>query len=173
MMRRCVALVALLCAAGCAEDEPDVETNLDLVKFQGRWHEIARIPRDYDSACHDTVADYALVSSEQLEVRHTCFLGSATGSKREFRAMASVDDPAVPAKLSLQLGLYAGSYWILDVGDSYEYAVIGHPSRTMLWILARQPELDAATWNKALSFAQQQEFGTALLDKTPQSGGRH
>ena len=153
------------------EDEPEVETNFELLRFQGRWFEIARIPRDHDADCHDTVADYRLTSSQRLDLTHTCFAGSATGTKREFRAVASVDDPSVPAKLSLQIGLYAGAYWVLDVGDAYDYAVIGHPSRTMLWILARKPELDATTWNKAVGVAQERGFAVGLLQRTPQSGG--
>jgi apolipoprotein D and lipocalin family protein len=164
-----MTLCAALTAFGCMEDAPEVEANFELLRFQGRWYEIARIPRDHDTDCHDTVADYRLASSQQLDLTHTCFAGSPTGTKREFRAVASVDDPSVPAKLSLQIGLYAGAYWVLDVGDAYDYAVIGHPSRTMLWILARKPELDAATWENALGVAQKQGFATGLLQRTPQS----
>jgi apolipoprotein D and lipocalin family protein len=165
LMSSCTALVAF----GCMEGEPEVETNFEISRFQGRWFEIARIPRDHDADCHDTVADYRITSSEQMELTHTCFAGSPSGTKRQFRAVATVDDPSVPAKLSLQIGLYAGAYWVLDVGDAYDYAVIGHPSRTMLWILSRAPELDAATWNQALAVAQKQGFSTGLLQRTPQS----
>ena len=118
-------LCAALSAFGCMEDEPEVETNFELLRFQGRWFEIARVPRNHDADCNDTVADYRLTSSERIELTHTCFAGSPIGTKREFRAVASVDDPSVPAKLSLQIGLYAGAYWVLDVGDAYDYAVIG------------------------------------------------
>ena len=173
MLNRC-ALTLLIAATlpACMDGEPAVETNFDLVRFQGRWHEIARIPRDYDADCHDTVADYRLVSLERLDLTHTCASGSAAGPQRQFRAVATVDDPEVPSKLSLQIGLYAGSYWVLDVDDDYQHAIIGHPSRTMLWILARQPELDAATWNNALALVQKQGYGTSLLRETPQSAAR-
>lgn len=169
-------LLMILCAAlsafGCMEGEPEVEANFELPRFQGRWFEIARVPRDHDADCNDTVADYRLTSSERMELTHSCFAGSPSGTKREFRAVATVDDPSVPAKLSLQIGLYAGAYWVLDVGDAYEYAVIGHPSRTMLWILAREPALDAATWDLALAVAQKQGFATGQLQRTPQSGAK-
>ncbi len=165
-------LVAALALIGCSEPEPQVETNFELLRFQGRWYEIARIPRDYDADCHDTLADYRLISNQRLDLIHTCFANSPNGTKREFRAVASVDDPSVPAKLVLQIGLYAGDYWVLDVGDAYDYAVIGHPSRTMLWILSRTPALDVAIWDKAIGVAQQQGFGTGLLERTPQSAAK-
>jgi len=153
---------------GCMDGEPEVEKNFELGRFQGRWHEIARIPRDYDKECHGTVADYLLVAGDRLDLTHTCSIGSATGPKRQFRATATVDDADVPAKMSLQIGLYVGSYWVLDVGDNYEYAVVGHPSRTMLWILARAPALDAATYDAELALARKQGYGTDMLRKTPE-----
>ncbi len=36
-------------------------------------------------------------------------------------------------------------YWIIDLGSDYEYAVVGHPSRDLLWILSRTPTTDEAT----------------------------
>jgi apolipoprotein D and lipocalin family protein len=170
MITRWMRTLALAASSlGCMDGEPEVETNFELLRFQGRWFEIARIPRDHDADCHDTVADYHLVSNERLNLTHTCFAGSASGTRREFRAAATVDDPSVPAKLSLQIGLYAGAYWVLDVGDAYDYAVIGHPSRTMLWILSRKPELDQATWDLAIALAEKEGFSTSMLRRTPQS----
>lgn len=143
--------------------------NLDLERFQGRWYEIARIPRDHDRLCHDTFAEYRLSAPGKLELYHHCRLGSRRGPVSEFRAPATVDDPAVPAKLLLQVGLYRGDYWVLEVGPDYEYALIGHPSLTMLWILSRKPQLDGATWTHLRDRAQREGFGLELLQPTPQS----
>ena len=71
----------------------------------------------------------------------------------------------------LLLGLVAASCSVpnFEVGDDYEYAVIGHPSRTMLWILSRSPELDAPHYDHALSLASARGFDVSQLEKTPQS----
>ena len=37
--------------------------------------------------------------------------------------------------------LFAGDYWVIDLGPNYEYAVIGHPGRSIGWILSRTPVL--------------------------------
>jgi apolipoprotein D and lipocalin family protein len=148
-----------------------VASNFDLTRFQGHCYEIARIPRDYDLDCHDTVADYRLTTQRELEMHHSCFIGSGSGTTNEqnFQAVASVDDASAPAKLTLQIGGYAASYWVLDVGEDYEYAVIGHPSRTMLWILSRTPDLDRSRYDHALSLATGRGFDVSQLQKTPQS----
>jgi apolipoprotein D and lipocalin family protein len=168
---RLLVLVPALCALalGCAEHDPPVATNLDLERFQGRWYEIARIPRDYDQTCHDTTADYTLVGPNALEFRHECHLSSPSGKLSTFDAPARAEDPSVPAKLTLDLGLYRGSYWVLDIGKDYEYAVVGHPSLTMLWVLSRAPTLDADAYAHALDLARRDGFNPDELVTTPQS----
>jgi apolipoprotein D and lipocalin family protein len=164
-------LVALaMVAAGCTDREPDVAKGVSLERFEGRWYEIARVPRDYDRTCHDTTADYRLVGPNRLEMTHRCHLASPTGTVSEFRAPATADDPAVPAKLTLDLGLYHGAYWVLAVGNDYEYALIGHPSLTMLWILSRTPALPAETFGELSALATRQGYGVGMLEMTPQSG---
>lgn len=161
--------VAASCLVACTDGGPAVASNFELQRFQGHWYEIARVPRDYDLDCHDTVADYRLSNQEQLEMHHSCLSGASAGSAQNFQALATVDDAAVPAKLTLQIGSYSASYWVLEVGQDYEYAVIGHPSRTMLWILSRTPDLDPTRYGHALSLAAARGFDISQLKKTPQS----
>ncbi len=172
MFGRSVALTILsfaLLSLGCSHREPNVASELELERFQGHWYEIARIPRDHDRLCHDTTADYQLVAPGRLELWHRCHLSSAGGSLSEFRAPATVDDPQVPAKLTLDLGLYRGSYWVLEVGEDYEYALIGHPSLTMLWVLSRSPSLPNETMGRLEDKSSREGFSTAALELTPQS----
>jgi apolipoprotein D and lipocalin family protein len=168
-MRSLLIAIVAWCLFGCTDGGPAVASNFDLQRFQGHWYEIARVPRDYDTDCHDTVADYHLTNPQQLEMHHSCLSGAGTGNVQNFQALASVDDASVPAKLTLQIGSYAASYWVLDVGTDYEYALIGHPSRTMLWILSRTPDLDEAHYEHALSIATERGFDVSQLKKTPQS----
>ena len=159
-----------LLASSCTNVDPSVAQNFELSRFQGHWYEIARIPRDYDRTCVDTTADYTLVADGKLELRHSCHLGSAAGALSEFRAPATVDDPQVPAKLTLDLGLYRGSYWVLEVGKDYEYALIGHPSLTMLWVLARTPTLPGSVYDALRAKASHEGYDPDALELTPVSG---
>jgi hypothetical protein len=63
---------------------------------------------------------------------------------------------------------FSGDYWILEVGSNYEYAVVGHPSRSYLWILSRTPTLDATTTQAILDRAQANQFDTSRIEYTPQ-----
>ena len=33
-------------------------------------------------------------------------------------------------------------YWIIGLGENYEYAVVGHPARKYLWILSREDQME-------------------------------
>lgn len=166
--RRALALCGCsVLALACAEREPSVAPNFELERFQGHWYEIARIPRDYDLTCHDTTADYTFTAPGKLELYHSCRLGSATGALSQFAAPATVDDPKVPAKLTLDLGVYRGSYWVLEVDKDYSYALIGHPSLTMLWVLSRTPTLPSDVYEHLRATASRQGYDPNALVLTP------
>jgi len=167
---RVVALALLSAlAAACSDREPSVAQNLELARFQGHWFEIARIPRDYDRTCVDTTADYTLTAPGKLELVHSCHLGSATGALSQFAAPATADDPSTPAKLTLDLGLYRGSYWVLEVDEAYGYALIGHPSLTMLWVLSRTPTLPDGVYDHLRATATREGYNADSLVMTPVS----
>ena len=170
VLRRLLALAVIACGGfGCTNQEPSVAPNLELERFQGRWYEVARIPRDYDQRCHDTTADYRLVAPGKLELHHQCRLRSFTGTLSQFVAPATADDPAVPAKLTLDLGLYHGAYWVLEVGKDYDYALIGHPSLTMLWVLSRAKTLPSDVLDELKQRASREGYDPSALVMTPMS----
>jgi apolipoprotein D and lipocalin family protein len=167
-----LAVVAVLCALatfGCASPPPlDVAANVDLSRFEGKWYEIARLPRATQTDCHGTTAFYTQRSDGSLSFVNQCNLGSATGPLHTVPMTATVPSAAVPAKLALDVGGYTGDYWILEVGSSYEYAVVGHPSRSYWWLLSRTPSLDATTMQGVLERATASDFDMSQLQYTPQ-----
>ena len=73
------------------------------------------------------------------------------------------------AKLRIDVGGFFGDYWILEVGESYEYAVIGVPSRDYLWILSRTAKLDQTKLDGILARTRAAKFDTARLEYTLQA----
>ncbi len=172
-MRRLVAVAVIFAIAftlfGCGSEPPlDVAPNVDLSRFQGKWYEIARLPRTTQTDCHGTTAFYSQASNGTFSFVNQCNVGSATGPLTTVSMIASVPDPSVAAKLVLDVGGYSGDYWILEVGPDYDYAVVGHPSREYLWILSRSPALDATTMQGVVDRAQSRQFDTSQLLYTPQ-----
>jgi apolipoprotein D and lipocalin family protein len=166
-----LAMCALFwCGLAACNTEPplDVASDVDLSRFQGKWYEIARLPRTTQTDCHGTTAFYTQAADGSLGLVNQCNVGGPTGPLKTVAMSATVPDRTVPAKLALDVGGYTGDYWILEVGSNYEYAVVGHPSRLYFWILSRAPTLDTTTVEGVLERAKNNHFDTTALEFTPQ-----
>ncbi len=106
--------------------------------------------------------------SSALKVIHECHEDSPDGPRKVSAARAVASDPSEPAKLSLDFGMAYGDYWILETGDNYEYAVIGHPSRRYLWILSRAFTLPEEVLEGVLERSRAKGFPVDELDYTVQ-----
>ena len=142
--------VLSLVVGGCpAVDEtlfPPLETvsAVDIDRYAGKWYEIAKYPVVLENGCVDITAEYTLLEDGTVRVVNTC--GSTDGSSRDIVGSASVTDPSTNAKLSVSFfGPFGAPYWIIELDEDYQYAVVGDPSRECLWILSRTPSLDEAT----------------------------
>jgi apolipoprotein D and lipocalin family protein len=160
------ALLGLI-ALGCQDAPLDV-AHVDLSLMQGRWYEVASIPRPTQAGCTGTTADYEQKSASELLVVNQCHEGSLTGPLKSVAGRAVMDDPEQPGKLSLNFGGFYGDYWVIDVGEHYEYLVVGHPSRDYLWIMSRAPHLPQSTLDGVLDRAKQKGFPIGILSYTQQ-----
>jgi apolipoprotein D and lipocalin family protein len=140
--------------AGCGAVNPPLATvdKVDLGSYTGRWFEIARYPNSFEPGCVGVTADYALREDGRISVLNTCIEGNLDGDVRLIEGVARVVDSSTNAKLAVTFfGPFEGDYWILELGDDYEYAVVGDPSRTFLWILSREPVLDQVLYADIVS----------------------
>jgi apolipoprotein D and lipocalin family protein len=161
-----LALLGLL-VLGCQEAPLDV-AHVDLQRMQGSWYEIASIPRATQAGCTGTTATYERKSANELLVVNQCHEGNLSGPVRSVAGRAVADDPDQPGKLSLNFGGFYGDYWVIDVGEQYEYLVVGHPSRDYLWIMSRSTSLPQATLDGVLERAKKNGFPTGILSYTKQ-----
>lgn len=138
-----------------------VAPSVDLKRYMGEWYEIARFPESFERGCHGTKAHYTLCEDGTVDVLNTCYKGSLDGELKTARAKAFVPNPNVKAKLEVQFFWpFKGDYWILDVDDNYEYALVGEPSRDNLWILSRKPSVDLSALAALRTKAEELGFDT-------------
>jgi apolipoprotein D and lipocalin family protein len=161
-----LALCGML-ALGCQNEPLDV-AKVDLQRMQGKWFEIATLPRPSQAGCTGTTAEYQLKSKTELLVVNECHEGNLEGPVKRVAARAVANDASTPAKLSLDFGFAYGDYWIIEVGDDYDYAVVGHPTRDYLWILSRERTLPQSTLDGVLQRAQSRGFPVGILTYTQQ-----
>jgi apolipoprotein D and lipocalin family protein len=143
--------------------------SVDLERYQGVWYEIARYPNWFERDCVGTTARYTLLSDGRVEVVNTCSDSTLDGPTRDIRGSARSVDPG-NAKLKVSFfGPFEGDYWILDLGEDYEYSVVGEPTRNFFWILSRTPTLDEDTLDMIIEMMPEWGYEPSRLYYVPQA----
>ena len=162
-----------------AQDERAVRTvaAVDLDRYVGQWFEIARFPNRFQRNCAGEVtATYERRDDGRIDVTNRCRqeegINEATGVAKvvDERTNARLKVRFAPAYLSF-LPFVWGDYWILGLADDYSWAVVGSPDREYLWVLARRPAMDSASYQAAIDAARGNGFAVERLVKTRQTGG--
>lgn len=160
-----------------ARHAPRVVDDLDLELYVGKWYEIARIPNRFQNKCSsNTTAEYTLLEDGRIEVLNRC--RKENGEYMDAKGVAKLASGNNPARLEVSFvkflgrSLFWGDYWVIGLGEDYEYAIVGHPEYKYGWILAREPALDDATLQSIYAQLQEQgydasqfEFGTQQWDE--------
>jgi apolipoprotein D and lipocalin family protein len=122
---------------------------VDLDRYLGKWYEIARYPHSFEEGCFGPTAFYEKLANEKIRVTNQCRQNSPTGELNEAIGMAEIIDDKSNAKLEVQFFWpFTGNYWIIDLDENYQYAIVSEPNRQYLWILSRLPKMEEALLNK-------------------------
>lgn len=150
-MRLWIFLLAPLFFFGCSTHYPILKTvdKVNINKYLGSWYEIARYEHSFEKGCSNIKATYSLNEENgYINVLNKC---TKAGKLTFAKGVAYTEDESnSKLKVSFFRPFY-GNYWILMLGDDYEYALIGEPSREYLWILARKNSIDEKLKNEILS----------------------
>jgi apolipoprotein D and lipocalin family protein len=148
---------------------PEVVPFVDLTRYAGLWYEISRYPNRFQEGCVGSRATYTLRSDGKIAVLNECYEGSFIGRLRDAKGTAKVVDKKSNAKLRVSFFWpFYGDYWIIDLGKDYEYAAVGHPDRTYLWILSRTKNMDEMLYREILERLEAKGYDTSRLIKTRQ-----
>lgn len=174
-MRLLMALLAATVLAGCANSgtgvvPPKTVEQVDLERYQGTWYELARLPMFFQRNCVQSEARYVLLADERIEVSNRC--RTRDGQWQQARGEAVPQVAGKTDKLWVRFdnwfsrllpGGSRGQYWVLYLDDDYQTALVGHPNRDYLWLLARNPEVVPAQRDKLLEVAREQGYDTSQL----------
>ena len=174
MLRLALAFALALAALPAAAQYRDravpmgVVVNLDLDRYTGRWFEIARFPNRFERDCVAVTADYARLPDGTISVVNTCRKFTFDGEVQVAEGSARVEGPG---RLSVNfvpwLPFARGDYWVLDITPDYSVAVVGEPSGSTGWILARSPRISPAALERAQAALRRNGYDTDQLYMVP------
>ena len=146
----------------------EVVPRVELEKYLGKWYEIAHLPAKFQEGCDETTATYSLLENGKVSVLNEC---KKNGKTKTAKGTAKVVDKVTGAKLKVTFFRpFYGDYWVIKLGEGYEYAVVGTPNYKYLWILSRTPSMDNKLLSELTEFAKSKGFDTdrLIITKHPQ-----
>lgn len=144
---------------------------LDVPRYMGTWHEVAKYPNRFQKTCiSSTQATYTLQADGRVQVLNRC--KTDTGAWRDALGAARQIGGPTSAKLKVRfapewlsfLPQAWGDYWVILLDPGYQWVVVSEPQREFLWILSRTPQLPEATYQALLAQLDVLGFDLKKLD---------
>jgi apolipoprotein D and lipocalin family protein len=154
--------------AGCSMREgPETVASVDLDRYAGTWHEVARIPNWFQKKCASAAtATYSPMPDGRIRVVNAC--RRADGRPVSISGTATPVPGSGNARLKVRFfGPFAGDYRVIGLDESgYRWAVVGGPSRNYLWFLSRTPRVSDTTFDHMLEIARKAGYDTSRIQRT-------
>lgn len=156
----------LLFLSGCTgmPDGVSPVTDFDVNRYLGTWYEIARLDHSFERDLEQVTAEYSLREDGGIRVLNKGYNSvKRRWEEAEGKALFVGDKKVGSLKVSF-FGPFYGGYTIIDLDqDGYQYALVSGPNTSYLWILARQPHLDASIVRRLLEKASAYGFETSRM----------
>jgi apolipoprotein D and lipocalin family protein len=157
------------CSGGPPPKDHSVD-RVDLVRYMGRWYEIASFQPRFQKDCVCTTADYGLMRDGTVAITNTCRKGSPAGVEDSVIGAAKVVRGSRGSRLKVSFQWpFEGDYWVVGLDPEYQWALVGHPHKKNLWVLSRRPVMDQGLYESLKAKAEGLGYDVSRLKKTDQS----
>lgn len=159
-------ILTLFPLAGCTHIPEGLQpvNGFEAGRYMGKWYEIARLDHAFERNLSNVTAQYSQAEKDQILVLNRGF----DQEKRKWRDAKGVarfigEKDLGSLKVSF-FGPFWGGYHVIALDkEGYRYAMVTGPSRSYLWILARDKQLDEEILADLIAKAKQWGFDTEKL----------
>ena len=156
----------------CQSTSAPIKTmeSVDLPRFMGDWYVIGNIPTPLETDAYNALEQYALNDDGTVATTFTFNKGSLDGPVKVYRPKAFVRENTGNAVWGMQfIWPIKAEYRVMYVDETYQIAVVGRSKRDYLWIMARQPQIEAETYGALLGMLREQGYDTDKIRQVPHS----
>ena len=166
MLKNLAFCLFLIFLAGCVgiPDRVTPVKGFDVNRYLWTWYEIARLDHSFERGLERVEAEYRLNKDGSIRVVNRGFDPRSNQWKEAVgKAVFVADTDTGRLKVSF-FGPFYGSYNIIDLDrKNYSYALVCGPSKSYLWILAREPRMEAVIKSMLIEKAAALGFETQKL----------
>ncbi len=171
---RIFLILSILLVLSCTKSNSQMIDNttvkqLDLNRYLGTWYEIARFPHSFEKNLVGVTATYSLRNDGLIKVLNQGYKNTLKGKLSNAEGKAKIPDKSEPGKLKVSFfWIFYADYFVLELDENYQYAMIGSSSPKYFWILSRTPKMAPATYEMLLEKARKRGYNLEKLYKVPQ-----
>ncbi|MDQ2180400.1 lipocalin family protein [Marinifilum sp. D714] len=168
-----ILLTSLVLLCSCKGQESVIDNsvvkdlNIDL--YLGKWYEIARFDHSFERGLVGVTAHYSMREDGKIKVVNSGYKGSLDGERSEAIGKAKIPNPNLPSKLKVSFfWIFYGDYFVLELDEDYQWAIVGSNTDKYLWILSRNPQMDDELYLELLNKLKARGYDTSKLIKVEQ-----
>jgi apolipoprotein D and lipocalin family protein len=164
-----LAVILTLGALTAMSKEPvSTVSHVDLPRFMGTWYVIASIPTIFEKHAFNATESYALNPDGTIAVTFQFHKGSFDGPLKTMKPRGFVRD-ASAAYWGMQFFWpFKSEYRIAYLDDAYTRTIIARTARDYVWIMARQPQVSPAEYERLVKSVADLGYDTSKLILVPQ-----
>jgi len=153
-----IAAFLTSCTTTGGKGTPD---SIDFSLYQGTWYEIARLPNSFEEGLKCITATYSYNEDGMILLTNKGVNKQNPDDIKTLTARAWVPDPEHPENLKVQfVWPVVTDYLLVHIDRDKGYAIIGTPSRKLLWFLSRTDSIPETDMNELKRIAAKNEFNT-------------
>lgn len=134
----------------------------DLQSYLGLWYQIATIPSWFQRDLVRVTAEYSLRTDGKIKVDNTGY-GRVTGIKNRIVGTAEKAQSNVDSWLKVRFFFGKADYFVLEIDQNYQWALVGGSDAKNLWILSRTPQMSAESIESIKQKANERGYNTQKL----------
>jgi len=141
-----------------------VVKELDIERYLGTWHEIARYDHSFERGLVGVTATYSYRKDGKIKVENAGYKDTLDGEKLVSIGKAKIPNLKIPSKLKVSFfWFFYGDYFVLELDKDYKWAVIGSSSDMYLWVLSRTPQMEEELYQEILLGLTQRGYNIEQL----------
>ncbi|MEJ2647779.1 MAG: lipocalin family protein [Sedimentisphaerales bacterium] len=152
--------------SGCAGIPSGVKPvhNFDVERYLGTWYEIARLDHSFERGLINVSATYSARDDGGIDVLNKGF-DQKSGEWKQIKGKAYFVKDRKTGRLKVTFFWpFYGGYNIISLDEeNYSYALVCGPTRSYLWILARDKTLAQPVVDNLVQTADKLDFKTENL----------
>lgn len=170
----CLSILAVG-ISGCASSQPDLralDRRIDVGRFMGNWYVVAFIPIDLpffsEANAHDAIESYRLNDKGEIDISYSFRDGGFDVEPTVLTQRGWIEDPRRAGEWRIQfLWPFDSAYLIAWVDEEYDRAIVGVPSRSNVWLLARDAHLTETEFDSLLGRVGDMGYEPAEIQRVP------